>query len=185
MVEPNEQSSDIEDYSNLDGSSEVNNANNLDLIYEYTESILKNFNEEVKTINTKLGTVIAFNGILIRTAMDLPDQFTQIEGMPCYSCQCIKIAIFGCLILSTWISISGLSSRPSYAIARPGELLDNWYEDDKCKIFILKGLKHEVERLNQKVAEKSSRSNSSMIFLAVAVSLYALEALIPSFVSGL
>ena len=86
MAELDEESNDISNSNNL--------TNNLDLIYEYTASILKAFDEDAKAINAKLGTIIAFNGVLIRISMDLPDQLTKIGGIPCYSCLIIKIVIF-------------------------------------------------------------------------------------------
>ncbi len=176
MAELDEESSDV---NNLNNST-----NNLDLIYEYTASILKAFDEDTKAINAKLGTIIAFNGVLIRISMDLPDQLTKIRGIPCYSCLIIKIVIFFLLICSIWISITGLKTRPSYSIVRPGELLDNWYAVDSeiCKIFIVKGLREAVEGVDRERAEKSNQLNRSLTSLAIAVTLYGFGALFPNLV---
>jgi hypothetical protein len=176
MAKLDEESNDVSNSNNL--------TNNLDLIYEYTTFILKAVDEDAKAINAKLGTIIAFNGVLIRISMDLPDQLTKIGGIPCYSCLIIKIVIFLLLICSIWISISGLKTRPSYGIVRPGELLDNWYAVDSeiCKIFIVKGLREAVAEVDREKAEKSNQLNRSLTLLAVAVTLYGFGALFPSFV---
>lgn len=176
MIEPENVS------SNYNDSDDTDDSNNLDLIYEYTNSILQAVSADTNTINTKLGTVIAFDGILVRTAMDLPDHLLKINSYPCYSCLLIKVLVFSLLIISIWFGIRGLTTRPFASVVRPGELLDNWYREDSeiCKIFILKGLRQAVEGLDRERSEKSRALNRALILLALAASLYGIGALIPS-----
>ncbi|MEB3309277.1 MAG: hypothetical protein VKJ02_03515 [Snowella sp.] len=167
---------------NENEANDTTDSNNLDLIYEYTQAILKAFDEDTRAINAKLGTIIAFNGVLIRISMDLPDQSENINEISCYTCLIIKIAIYLLLIASIWISITGLKTRPSYSVVSPGELLDNWYAVDSeiCKIFIVKGLRETVEGIDRERAEKSNQLNQALVLLAIAVSLYGLGALFSS-----
>jgi hypothetical protein len=76
------------------------------------------------------------------------------------------------------------SWKPSEIFVRPGELLGNWYAEDgeRCKIFIVKGLREAVEGVDRERAEKSNQLNRSLTLLAVAVTLYGFGALFPSLV---
>ena len=118
---------------NKDLNDHIEHYNNLDLIYAYTESILKAVNDDTNTINTKLGTVIAFNSVLIRIAMDLPDQMLTIGQLPCYMCLLIKVIIFALLICSVWISSSGLLFLAS---TQPTKLTAFYYgRGDRTKLW--------------------------------------------------
>ena len=172
---------------NKDLNDHIEHYNNLDLIYAYTESILKAVNDDTNTINTKLGTVIAFNSVLIRIAMDLPDQMLTIGQLPCYMCLLIKVIIFALLICSVWISSSGLlTPNSSGSVVKPSELLENWYGEDReiCKLFILKGLSQAVTGLDEERERKSRQLSRSIRLLATAVTLFAIAALLPTIILG-
>jgi len=159
------------------------NDNNLELIYAYTESILKSVNDDTNTINTKLGTIIAFTRVLIKITIDLPDQTLIINGLHCYFCSIIKAIIFMLLLSSIWVSTLGLTPIVSSSIAKPSELIENWYtvKSEVCKLFILKGLTNAVEVLDQERARKSNELNSGIKMIAVASTLIVIESLLISF----
>ena len=79
MAESDEESSDVNNLNNL--------TNNLDLIYEYTASILKAFDEDAKAINAKLGTIIAFSGFgaLFPSLVDVITNEEQLKCIDRYS----------------------------------------------------------------------------------------------------
>ncbi|WP_210407580.1 hypothetical protein, partial [Hydrocoleum sp. CS-953] len=53
-------------------NSEKDNSN-IQLIYEYAKQVLEDIDSSQNTLNTKLGAVIAFDGLMIRFLSDLPD----------------------------------------------------------------------------------------------------------------
>jgi len=161
--------------------------NNLDLIYQYSESVLKAVNDDIKTINTKLGIVLGFDGILIKLVTDLPDQTLTIDSYRCYSCLLLKVLIFLLLICSIWVSAAGLVSKPAGSIVRPKELLENWYYEDSenCKLLILKGLSQTVEGLNLNRTRKAEQLATSISFIRITVVLLIIGFLISSLSSSL
>jgi hypothetical protein len=163
-------------------SIDDSNHNNLDLIYTYTESILKAVNDDVNTINTKLGTVIAFNGVLVKVAIDLPDQKSIISGLNCYTCLVIKISICTLLLCSIWISTSALIPIVNSSIAKPSELLKNWYTVDSevCRLFILKGLSQAIEGLDEERERKSNQLSNGIRLIAGAFTLIVMGSLLIS-----
>lgn len=174
--------------ANNETNDSTEHYNNLDLIYEYTGSILKAVNDDTNTINAKLGTVIAFNGVLIRVAMDLPDRTLIINRLPCYTCLIIKVLVFSLLIASVWVSTSGLlTPGASSSVVKPSELLENWYgeESEVCKLFILKGLSQAVEGLDEERERKAKQLRRAIQLLATTVTLFAIGSLLPIITSGM
>jgi len=166
-------------------STSDDNGNNLDLIYEYTNIILKNVNDDIDAINTKLGITIAFNTALIRVAVDLPDRDIGIE-LACYTCVVFKTIVFVLLIISIWLSSSGLLTPAlSITVVKPSELLENWYrsEPEVCKLFILKGLSQAIAGLDLERDRKIQLLTGSIRLLAFAVTLLAISFLLPTFLT--
>ena len=166
-------------------SPSTDNPNNLDLIYEYANFILKNVNDDVDAINTKLGTTIVFNAALIRVAVVLPDSEVG-DGIECYSCIALKFIIFILLISSIWLSSSGLLTPAlSVAIAKPSELLENWYgaAPEVCKLFILKGVSQAITGLDRERERKAQQLSRAIRLLTTAVTLLAIGFLLPSLIN--
>jgi len=168
---------DMED--NAPNSNSINYHNNLDLIYQYSESVLKAVEDDTNSINIKLGIVLALDVGLGKLAVDLPGQTLIVDNYPCYSCLLLKFLVFMLLLLSTWFSIQGLLTASSGYIARPKALLDKWYYADRehCKLFILKGLVQAVEGGALNRERKAKQLNMSIRFLAGTLALLVLLAL--------
>jgi hypothetical protein len=45
---------------------------NIDLIYTYTESVLKSQIDSLGKLDTRLATLLAFSGVLLKLVFDLP-----------------------------------------------------------------------------------------------------------------
>jgi len=106
----------------------------------------------------------------------------MVTERPCYTRLIIKISVCCLLLCAIWISTSALIPKVSNSIARPSELLENWYgaDSEDCKLFILKGLSQAVEGLDVERAEKSNQLNNAIKMIAVAFTLIAIAALIAS-----
>jgi hypothetical protein len=57
---------------------------NTELIYKYTESLLKDQSESLNRLDTKLSAFLAFAGVLVGFVGNLPGNLT-VRGLTCYS----------------------------------------------------------------------------------------------------
>lgn len=67
-----------------------NQYTNTNLVYEYTESLFKAINDSLDRLDSKIATVIALSGLILRFTLDLPG-LNSLEEMPCYSCLILKV----------------------------------------------------------------------------------------------
>lgn len=71
----------------IEGTTE---STNINLAYEYTESVYKARNEALDNLNGRLGTFLGFGGLLLRFAADLPGINTG-----CLTCLILKAIVCG------------------------------------------------------------------------------------------
>ncbi len=79
---------------------------NTELIYKYTESLLKSQSESLNRLDTKLSAFLAFTGVLVRFVGDLSGKVT-VYGLTCYSCTFLQILAYislgaSALLLMSW-----------------------------------------------------------------------------------
>ena len=150
---------------------------NLDFFYEYTVSVFEGVNDSINILNTKMGAVIAFNGLLIRIISDMPDQRTYFHKLPCYTCLGMKGLSYFVLILSIWICVIGLLPKPRGEIAKPMHLLSECYNSsiEDNKVFVLKGFQNSLNIYEEIRDQKSKMLKKAYILLAIATTLFAID----------
>jgi len=113
----------------------------VELIYNYTESLLKARNDTITQLNGKLSTFLGFGGLLLRFSADLPDNSTlmDIPGFPLSSCLLLKIVACALSAVSVCISALGLTAQERGSVVSPDKLMYKWFRkpDVRCRAFII------------------------------------------------
>ncbi|PSB00519.1 hypothetical protein [Merismopedia glauca] len=88
---------------------------NTELIYTYTEALIKAQNESLNRLDTKLSGFLAFTGLLVRFAADLPGKNALQEtiGLTCYSCILLKILTFIFLAIAALLLSKSARKNPT------------------------------------------------------------------------
>jgi len=146
---------------------------NINLIYGYTEALLKSQKESLNRLDTKLSAFLALSGVMLRLAFDfpfLPDP-AKIYYLTCNTCNLLKISVYGCLIVAVFVSSSGLIAQPRGRTVDPEVLMeDEWYweEEERCKAWIVKGwivIEKEFVKLG---LEKAKKLNTTILLICIA-----------------
>ncbi|NET00360.1 MAG: hypothetical protein F6K61_07210 [Sphaerospermopsis sp. SIO1G1] len=153
---------------------------NTKLAYEYTESLLKDVNKSIDSLNTKMTTVIGFSGLLLRFSADLSDNSY---------CLYIKIAICVLLAIDICLCIIGLMPSPCGDVVSPEDLLDReWYykSDERCRHYIASAWKGAIKQLELQARNKRECLRYAMLSLGLSIILFAIsiimEAIAKSFI---
>lgn len=98
----------------------MNEQYSLDIIYKYTESLIKSQEEHISRLDNKLNTLIGFSGLLIRLALDLPELPSICHVSRITACAFAGIT----LVISCW----GLMHKPHEDITKP-QRVNNLYSN--------------------------------------------------------
>lgn len=142
---------------------------NTKLAYEYTESVLKDVNKSIDSLNTKMTTVIGFSGVMLRFAADLSN-----DGY----CLYIKIAVCVLLAIDIGLCIIGLMPSPCGDVVSPEDLLDGeWYykSDERCRHYIASAWKVAIQQLDIQLINKRNCLRYAMCSLALSIILFAVS----------
>jgi hypothetical protein len=101
-------SEELNDYNQDNSCSDK--VPNTELIYKYTESLLKTQSESLNRLDTKLSAFLAFTGVLIKFVSDLSGKVT-IQNLPCYSCTFLIISAYTSLGTAAFMPCLGLTAR--------------------------------------------------------------------------
>jgi hypothetical protein len=104
--------------------------NPLDTIYKYTESHIKAQEDSLNRLDVRFSTFIGFSGVLIRLAVDLPDN------------ACIKFGVCFFALATIIISSIGLTAKKTGGAAHPETLMtDEWFEKEEAyhQAYIVNG----------------------------------------------
>ena len=155
-------------------STDEEKRSNINLIYSYTEAVLKSQMESLNRLDTKLSAFLALSGVMLRLVFDvpfLPDP-AKIYYLTCNTCNLLKISVYGCLIEAVFVSSSGLRAQPRGKTLAPKVLMeDKWYweEEERCKAWIVQGwivIEKEYLKLG---LEKAKRLNTAILLICIAV----------------
>jgi len=144
---------------------DVDKWTNLDTIYNYTESSLKDAIASLNGLNLRLTAVVGACGFLLRFAADV-----QWERL--------RLASSLLLLVCVGLCVLGLSARASGSLASPSYLLDELYyeSDEKCRLQILSNWKLTLEQIDTKRYWKAACLNwafgclvGSFVVLSIAV----------------
>ena len=104
----------------------------LDTIYNYTESLIKAQEESLNRLDSKSSTFIGFSGVLIRLALDLPNN--KIKTAVCiFALITIGISSLGLTCKSTGETLTPTDLRNHYE----QKWMDNDYSEYYCKAAIV------------------------------------------------
>lgn len=148
--------------------SVMEKGNPLDTIYKYTESHIKAQEDSLNRLDLRFSTFIGFAGVLIRLAIDLPENTNH--------CLKIGVCLFGTLTIL--FSAVGLTAKQTGGAAHPEILMkDDWFEKEEAyhQAYIINGW-IEVIREYEKIAKiKGQRLNLIVVLFTIATTLYAID----------
>lgn len=152
----------------------VDDETNVTLLYDYIEKTYASVNENINRLDTKLGSIVAFDGFFIRSISDMPDHRVVTDNLPHYELLMLKCVAYGLVIGSIWVCILGLLPKPVGEIAEPHKLLYGFYKKplEYTQNYLMKGWVQTIETLKEKAREKASKLKIGFILLAAGVSCY-------------
>ena len=143
----------------------------MDLIYSYTEGVLKSINQSIDDLNGRLIAVIGFSGVMLRFAKDLSPH-SLAYGLP-------TIKVLVCILFTIAIASSaiGLIPKSTASVASPDTLLQKWYRetDEQCKLFILAGWEQAITQLVRMRGSKILASVIAATCLVIGTILYGIN----------
>jgi hypothetical protein len=142
-------------------------SDNLSLIYSYTESFLKTRTDNIARIETRLSTMLAFTGVAIKLASDLPSA-GQIQALRTASIIALTI---GVIIIG-----NALRSKRIKGYVTPQELVEDWYDSPEpdLKGFIASQwleIDQAIEAMGQRKAIALNGAIGCLMFAGVCYGL--------------
>lgn len=168
-------------------TNQVNNseeeASNVELIYSYTEALVKAQEESLNRLDTKLSAFLAFAGVSLRFVVDLPNN-SQLEGMPIWvTDSSLVLKTFSCVfcVLSITVCVLGLTAKMRGVTVDPEVLMnDTWYwtHPSRCRAFVINtwiNASKEYQTLGQK---KGKTLNFAIRLIFAAAIAFALDTIL-------
>lgn len=139
---------------------------NVDIIYNYTESHVKSLEESITRIDARFSTFIGFSAVLIRLALDLPDES-----------YIMKIIVCLCSVVTIIISAVGLGAKQIGNVLHPSALMSDKYfnESDSFKQCLI--INDQIDLINQYekvIQNKGKRLNGMIWFFTIAIIFYGI-----------
>jgi hypothetical protein len=156
----------------MTNSSEQTDHNNINTVYEYTESFLQNLDKSIDSADRKLTTVIGFSGVLLRFANDLSG-----DGWLLY----LKIGVCVFLVIAIILAGLGLTPKDCGLVVDPDELLETerYYDSEElCKLRIARAWRDTANELDQYLTSKTKFAAMSIRSLLWAAVLFAIEVIL-------
>jgi hypothetical protein len=153
---------------------------NTELIYKYTESVIKAQAESLNRLDTKLSGFLAFTGVLVRFVGDLSGK-VAIHGFVCYSCVLLTFLAYISLGVSAFVLCLGLTARIRVTIISPKVLMkDEWYFGDSGEIsdFIISSWIEAEAEYEQLGFDKERKLKIAIQLIAVSLVSIIINALI-------
>jgi hypothetical protein len=153
---------------------------NTELIYKYTESVVKSQAESLNRLDTKLSGFLAFTGVLVRFIGDLSGKMS-IHGLACYACIFLTFLAYISLGVSALLLCLGLTARLRVTNISPKILMkDKWYYSDSNEIsdFIVSAWIEAEAEYEQLGLDKERKLNIAIQLIAVALVSIIINALI-------
>lgn len=142
----------------------------IDFIYTYTESVLKDRDASLRSLNTKCAGLVALSGALFKP-------FFEITG--CSYCDYLKIGILIALAIAMVSGLLGLLATPCGDIADPVALYDDYHEEttEQCKLAVLGTFQTAIDQLTKQGTYKSRCVNTGIVCVVFAISFTFLNGL--------
>ncbi len=153
---------------------------NTELIYNYTQELLKTQNESLNRLDTKLSVFLAFIGVLVRFSSDL-SVVVSIKGLRCYSCNLLQILAYISLGVAALLLCLGLTARFRGSVISPKALMRyEWYFAKKIDIsdYIISAWIEAEEEYQKLGLYKSRKLNIAVTLIAFSLVFIIINALI-------
>ncbi|MEO1395883.1 MAG: hypothetical protein AAFV90_23550 [Cyanobacteria bacterium J06634_5] len=157
----------LEPGSDMEHTRETTSENNVELLYTYTESILKNVNANLDQATAKLTAIIAFSGVLLKFTMDLPGEGYFFSS---------KFLICVLTAITTGFCGAGLLSKSSGDVLKPEELIKpEWYSasPEKFRLYIIRQWIEAIAQLNVLLLETTHYLNWAIGCLVLTSIIFA------------
>ena len=163
---------------------------NIKLIYNYTEYQLKLANDSINSLNTKLGSIIAFSGASIGLSINLPNKAfleNATEQYVCYSCLILKILVCILLIVAVSTSVIGFIPQAGGGMTPSNLLMDeNYYDSDEdCRLIITKTWIEALAELKSLRDNKANLVKIAILAIGGAAVSAAMDVILASILSML
>jgi hypothetical protein len=158
---------------------------NVELIYTYTENLLKNRIESMVQLNTRLGTFIGFGGLVLKFSADLPASEFEIIvfGIHINICLALKVISCLCAVASICCSALGLTGKERGKVVSPDELMDEWFDEPEilCRCLIINTWRPTIEEFRLLLLEKTKRLNLAIYLLTISIVAFGFDIAIASY----
>ncbi|MEB3341259.1 hypothetical protein [Okeania sp.] len=161
---------------------------NIQLIYEYAQQVLKDLDSSKNTLNTKLGTVIGFDAVMIRFSSDLPDD-SLILNLPdtdiclkCNMCLILKILTLCSLIISLLFGLWGFKPKKGGTNILPQRLIEKCLSipEENYRRSLIEVWNESIIELDKLRNDTAKMLNRAVFCLGFAAILSALDVMLVS-----
>ena len=143
---------------------------NIDFIYTYTESVLKDRDTSLRSLNTKCAGLVALSGALFKPVFEMTG---------CSYCDLLKTGILIALAIAMISGLLGLLASPCGDIADPVVLYDDYREEptEQCKLVVLGTFHTAISQLTEQGLYKRRCVNTGIVCVVFAISFAFLNGL--------
>lgn len=142
---------------------------NTKFIYDYTQEIFKAIQINIASLNTRLGVVIGFAGLMLRFSLDLPNCFL--------SCLLFKVTACISVGVALGFALFGFLTKPSGEYANAKELLENNYysPEELLRLQIIDAWNEGIAGLSVLQSRKNFSLNWSVGVLSFSSTCFGLN----------
>lgn len=160
-------------------------SNNSEIIYSHTQSLLKSQQESLNRLDTKMGAFLAFAGVLLRFAINLPgkEELAASPKLACNTCLLLQIIVCIAATVSAVISGLGLTAKPKGNVPGPKTLMkDDIYglDQETLRCRIINTWAQTEEEYTSVGEQKGNLLNCSIIASCISIIAFALDVILGS-----
>ena len=142
----------------------------LDVIYKYTEDLIKSKENSIDRIDTKLSTFIGFSGILVRLVLDLPSNSRLTSGIKILICILVGFTV----MVASW----GLRGKSYGTVASAKYLMSDdlfFREKEKHQSYIINSWIEVIDEYTKILKNKRNELNIAIVTFGTAIILYGIS----------
>lgn len=160
---------------------------NIELIYEYTKSVVSAQSDSLNRLDTKFSAFLGFSGILLRFALNLPDNSGLNVWLGLNILQVLKVLVCTFAGASVLFSAIGLTAKNRGTTVDPKILMgDDWYweSEERCRAFIVNTWIVTTDEYQETGRKKGQNLNLTIWLFCIATLLFAVDVAASSFLSS-
>ena len=142
----------------------------LNLIYDYTKKLFDDGAQAIVVTNTKLSTIIAFSGVLLKFSAELsiPESSQVTDSWVLLFFIAIKILCCSFCILALAYGFWGLYNQPDAGVASPQSLVKRFNKSEQeLRAIIIRTWEKGIEKRKNLGVFKGECLYNGMIFLTI------------------